>query len=105
MEDNKCCTDGACEKCKDKSGMCCGHKCCMRKCHMLKIIVPIVIIIIAICFGFVMGSHMGNFRGRGENQRFMNNRYGIPIGNYNTVTGSTTVKVIPDTTTPPTTPQ
>lgn len=94
MEENKSCSHGDCEKCKDsKMGMCCGHKCCGGKCHMiLKILIPIIILIIVFCLGAMVGSHRDGFRGYDEGQRFLKNK------SYDSGTGSITVKVLPDTT-------
>ena len=103
MEENKCCINGDCEKCKDqKRGMCCGHKWCGR-CSMLKIIVLIFLIAAIFCFGAMFG-RKNDLRGRDVYQRFMmNNGYGLKGDLNNTGTGSTTVKVLPDTTIPPVT--
>lgn len=48
MEDKKCCETGGCEKC-DKN-TCCGCKLC-KKCPMLKILIPIVLLSLAFYAG------------------------------------------------------
>lgn len=103
MEENKCCINGDCEKCKNQKGkMCCGHMCC-GKYHLLKIIVIIFLIVVIFCFGAMFGRN-NDFRGRDVYQRFMmNNNYGLKGDSNNNGTGSVTVKVLPQTTTPPVT--
>lgn len=102
MEENKCCESGNCGKCKgQKGGMCCGHG-YHGRCHMLKIVVLIFLIIVIFCLGAMFGRN-NDFRGRDVYQRFMmNNGYGLKGNFNNSATGSTTVKVLSDTTTPAT---
>ena len=86
-EEKKCCMNGDCEKCKGKKmGMCCGHGGCGGKCHMIRRIVCIVIIIIAFCLGVQWGERKGEFRG---GDRFENSKR-----------GSVTVQVQPNTIAP-----
>ena len=62
MENNKCCLNGDCDKCKDqKGGMCCGHK-CWRKCHLIRIIVIVIAFIVVFCLGAQWGEMKANSR-------------------------------------------
>jgi hypothetical protein len=104
MEEKKeGCEHGNCEKCKDsKCGMNCSHICC-GKYHLLKVIVIIFLIVVIFCFGAMFG-RKNDLRGRDAYQRFMmNNGYGLKGDLNNNDTGSVTVKVLPQTTTPPVT--
>ena len=85
MEENKkCCENGACEKCADKKeGSCCGHM-CHGKCHMLKILVPILIIATAFYVGTLVGGN-DDFRGRGNGQRYMKEGFGPKLDTNNSV--------------------
>jgi hypothetical protein len=98
MEENKCCgKDDACEKCK--MGSCCGHKCCGYKCHgIFKILIPIILIVLAFYAGTLCGER-NDFRGKMDGQRFMDKVFDTK-GDTNSVTGSATVNVLPNTTTP-----
>ena len=103
MENKECCTNGGCEKCKDKKiNFHCFNEWCLKY-PMLKMIVPIVLIIIAFCLGAMVGGK-NNFRDRGENQRFMKDNFDQKEGFKNTGTGNITVKVLPNTNVEPTTP-
>lgn len=102
-EEKKCCMNGDCEKCKGKKmGMCCGHSGCGGKCHMIRKIVYIVIIIIAFC----LGTQWGEIKSEREGGRFerggmMNWGYNQFQTNQQKGVGSVTVDVSnPATTTP-----
>jgi hypothetical protein len=113
MEENKekkCCEHGGCENCMGKKEGCCYPHKWSGKCHMLKFLILILLIIAAVCFGMMIGSHRGNFRERGD-FRSMMDYYGTKTG-LESGTGSVTVKVLPPdattngttgTTTPPVT--
>ena len=110
MEENKGCSHGDCEKCKDQK-MCCGghvcegHKCCGRCHHAMKIIGALVLLALAFCLGTFVGSH--SLRGYGERGNFkpmINYGYG-PKTNFNGDSGSVTVKVLPTAGVGTTTPQ
>ena len=92
MEENKCCLNGDCEKCKgSKIEMCCGYKCCRGKCHILKILISILILAAVFYLGTMVGSDRNGFK-TGDIKRTLNSG-----------AGSVTVKVLPPTTTPPVT--
>jgi len=94
MENNKCCPNGDCEKCKgSKMEMCCDYKCCGGKCHILKILISILILAAVFYLGTMVGSDRDSFRKDGEKQK----------GTLNSGAGSVTVKVLSPTTTPPVT--
>lgn len=103
MENNKCCENGDCEKCKgSKGGMCCGYKCWGRKCHLLKIIVIVFVLIIVFCLGVRWGEIRSETRGYRYNMmnwlgynKFENK----DLTGLQKQTGEVTVKVLPKTTT------
>ena len=104
-KDKKCCENGSCENCKDKKGGCC---CCCHCCRhggrgrILRIILYIIVFGIIINLVFSLFGFGRGFRERGEFRPLMNYSYG-PKVDLNSTTGSTTVKVLPNTTTPPVT--
>lgn len=102
-EEKKCCMNGDCEKCKGKKmGMCCGHSGCGGKCHMIRRIVCIIIIIVAFCLGTQWGEMRSESRGsRFEKSDLINwklNQYGAT---QQKGVGSVTVDVSNPATTAP----
>jgi hypothetical protein len=71
MEENKkCCEKGDCEKCNT----CCGMpRCCSwHKCHMMKYLVWLVIIIVVFCLGAQYGEMKSSLKGPRYDGRMMN---------------------------------
>lgn len=89
MEENKkCCENGACEKCADKKeGGCCGYM-CGGKCPMLKVLIPVLIIAAAFYIGTLVGGN-NDFRGRGNEQRYMDEGFGSRLNNNKSTDGTT----------------
>jgi len=90
--------------CENKDGVACGHgmaHCChnWKKCHMIKRIIMIVVIIVAFCLGSQWGEMKGEYRNnRFERGGMMNWGYGQFEGKGNnfkaqTATDEVTVKV------------
>jgi len=100
MEEKKCCENGECSKCTDKKA-CCGSK-CHGHCHLFKILIPIIIIAAAFYAGTIAGSR-GDYRGHGENQRYMEKGFDTSRRIYNSATGEATITVQPNTEVAPTT--
>ena len=79
------------------------HGCCHnwkgRKCRILRIILIIIVLSIVFSAGATFGGHENEFRGRGNNQRYMmGNGYGFNgnFENSKAITGSATVQVQPN---------
>ncbi len=97
MENEK--KEGCCE---NKEGIKCEHgmaNCChnWRKCHMLKRIAVIILIIIAFCLGTQWGEIKSEFRDNRFERGMRNSNFDRFEGNTQKGFGEVTVKVNPDT--------
>jgi len=89
MEENKCCPNGDCEKCK--TGICCGNMCC-NKSVISKIIILIILVVIVFLLG-TMVAGKGNFRKDLKRNGAMN-EIGSTVESPNSASGSITVNVV-----------
>jgi hypothetical protein len=105
--ENKC---DSCESMKNCSHcMHTMHGCCGnwkgRRCRIVRIIIMIIVLSIVFCAGATFGGHENDFRGRGNNQRYITgNGYGFNgnFENSKAITGSATVQVQPSAVAPAT---
>ncbi|GEM_PF-5258758 len=100
-----CCEEGA--KCEHSMANCCHN---WKKCHMMKKVIMVVVIIIAFCVGSQWGEMKGEYRRsyNFERRGMMNSDYGRFENRYRGEQAKSTSEVTVDVTktpTPPATPK